>query len=290
MSLTIHLTVSLALFAPQGEVEKPPLPEPAVAAKKIGIAVKEAPAPAIDLLQRYGQIADTKVVREVGRALRHKDTDVQAAALHALRFNEHESVVAELIKHRRNKRLVEHHVLGAEYYLALGQHGDLKALPIIKFNLKSARSRDKVTTARILALGKMRTRASVDTLIDLFRTARGGSRNNVRLSLVALTGEDLGGGWVAWARWWAKARRGFKVDKTEPKMSDRLAKDWGKVWAEKKPVKPAQTAKAGGQDTDDGDPSTRKQDARKNAYKRRRQRGKERRAAKRKDGKGKSGK
>jgi len=204
---------------------------PAVAAGKVAAAIKAGPAPAIEAIKAHGVIADPIVTKAVGKALRSRDVDVRMAAVKALRFNEDDSAVSELLKVGKAKNVAGSAEVGPEYFLALGQHGSLKAFPVLGASFKSGRRRGPALRARVLALGKMRSRSSISLLITnrvlLVRLRVSGE---VRMSLAALSGRDPGKDSRAWGEWWEGARRGFKISPNEKPLPRELARAWGRVW------------------------------------------------------------
>jgi len=221
---TSVLATSLLLAAPQDV-------EPAAAAAKIKVAIKEAPSPAIDAMEKYGRIADKAVTKALAAGLRHRDQEVRAAAIRALRYNEAKTALTELIRVKSNKRILEDAKLAEEYYLAIGQHGSKKTLGLLTAKLHITRRGDKVTGARILALGRVRERAAVEALISFCKSGRRRGRHNseLRLALAALTGHDAHGA-ESWVRWWQDNKADFVMMKVAPTLPKKLARGWDKVW------------------------------------------------------------
>ena len=85
---------------------------PAVAAQKIAAAIKVGVAPAVEAIETYGHIADPVVTNAVAKSLWHRDADLKAAGLAALRFNEDDSALTELLKARKYKELIRDPVMG----------------------------------------------------------------------------------------------------------------------------------------------------------------------------------
>jgi hypothetical protein len=231
---TSALLYACLIALPQGAA---PPPDPATAAEKIRVALDEAVAPALSTIDSFGSIADHRVTKAVGLGLRHKDPAVQGAAIKALRYNKDKSAVSELLEVRRQKSIIEDAVLGAEYYLALGQHADIKALPVLAENLNRSKTQDKIVRARVLALGRMRTNAAIEALIRFsVSSRRRGQRNEVNLALTALTGEELDRGGdrsrSTWTAWWSDHKKHFKVAVQEPELPKRVARNWERIWRE----------------------------------------------------------
>jgi hypothetical protein len=248
------ITTSVCLFGclfcvPQDKA-KVVVFSPAVAAQQIAAAIKVGVAPAVEAVETYGHMADPAVTKAVAKFLWHRDADMKAAGVQSLRFNEDDSALTELLKARKHKDLTRDPVVGAEYYLALGQHGDLKALSTLATNLNPSRRRDNCVRSRVLALGRMRSRTSLKTLIKY--ASRGGKfRNEVRMSLAALTGLDLGKDAREWAAWWKLKGASYRVGAVEKDLPPRLAKGWQKIW--RKPSdEPAQKKKKANAAGDEG--------------------------------------
>jgi hypothetical protein len=240
MIATSILVFGCLLCVPQDKA-KVAAPSPRVAAKKIEAAIKVGVAPAVEAIEAYGHMTDPAVIRAIAKTLRHRDVDMQAAGVAALRFNKSDSALAELLKVRKHKGLIEDAVVGPEYYLALGQQGNLKAFSTLATNLNPSRRKDNRIRSRVLALGRMRSRTSLETLIKY--VSRGGKyRNEVRMSLAALTGLDLGKDAREWAGWWKLKGVSYQVSAVEKNLPPRLAKGWERVW--RKPSdEPAQKKK-----------------------------------------------
>lgn len=281
MITTTTLLVASFLVVPQDDGAKL---DSAVAAMKIRAAIKEGSAPALETIKRFGEIPGKEVTAALALALRNKDQVVQLAAVRALRYNKNQSAFAELYRVRGKKAIMSEPELAAEYYLALGQHRDRKALPFLLKDLRARGRRDKVIGPRLLALGRIRERASIDGLIDFMRANRGSSREAVT-SLVVLTGRNEGNKWVGWARWWKQNRARFKLPEDEPELGKRQARTWTKVWAlpGSQPARDDNRKKKGEQEPDaDADGSDGKRKATGGDKKGRGKRGRDRRKDERK--------
>lgn len=264
MLITESLLVVCALLIPQKDARVEI--SPTAAAGKVAKAIKAGPGPAMEAIKSHGKIADPVVTKAVGKALRSRDVDIRMAAIKALRFNEDASAVSELLKVCKNKNVVESVVVGPEYFLALGQHGDLKAFPVLAASFKSARRRDPVLQARVLAIGRMRSRSSIDILVrNRLLLVRLRASGEARMSLAALSGRDPGKDWRAWGEWWEEVRRGFKIAPKEKALPVALAKRWDRVWSDSVPGAAKKPRKrAGGDPPTDDDGSGSDADGRKN--------------------------
>jgi len=225
-------TLLLSLLAVPQDVVAPdavPKADPTEAAKKIRNAIKQGSAPALATIDTFGKIAAREVTAALATGLKFKDEAVQIAAIRALRYNEDKSAFTELYRVRGTKLIMSKAEVASEYYLALGQHGEKKALPFLVKDLRAKGRRDRVIGPRLLALGRIRDRASVDAIIKFLRSNRGKPSEAIT-SLVVLTGRKESG-WISWARWWKKNRMTFRLPAEEPELDKKRAKSWASTWA-----------------------------------------------------------
>lgn len=201
------------------------------------LASKEVPI-VVDGLQRLGRTAADEVVKLVAKALLHKESEVQKAALQALRFNTAPSALAALLSANREKLLANDDT-AIEFYFALGQKADAKALPILAKGLRIDKG-SKVVAARILAIGRIRSPQAVDELMQLLKSgSTGGKRgrgnnphmSDLRVALAALTGQDLGGDESAWITWWGEHDEGFELPPSV-ELPKQLSRQWNSLWTE----------------------------------------------------------
>ena len=226
--------------APAPEVEKVEVdeisPKEAIAQLKEGLGGKDYAAQAA-LLENLGMVPDKGVVKEVSKALKSKDQTVQLSALIALRFNTDPSALASLIKQKKNKKIIDVDELAEEYYYALGQHGNKKAIDVLSNGLYSGAKNSKIIRARILSLGHIRHVDSCEALMNLLKS-RGGKRGHMgqmsefRTSMAVLTGEDKGGNTIDWIQWWNDAKKSLKISTDEWPLEKRNAqRQWLTLWA-----------------------------------------------------------
>jgi hypothetical protein len=192
-------------------------------------------------LETLGQIKSKLVTKEVSKALKIKKEAVQFAAIQALRFNEDPTALDYLLKVRKEKSIQENVKTAVEYAYALGQKGDRKAIPALEDNLvATSKTPKEVINAKVLALGHIRHKDSVEAILDFAKTTVGGIRRGgsnkkvsreVRGSLSILTGTDQGESLSAWEDWWYDHRSKFKMSKVEGELDDeRAQRTWTKLW------------------------------------------------------------
>jgi HEAT repeat protein len=102
---------------------------------------------------------------------------------------------------------------------ALGDLGDPRAIPSLSknfWNQKDIAVGIRAAQAKITALGYIRSKKSVDALIDMLYVADPLSMMSVaahlQASLKRLTGEDFGWDRDRWRDWWKKSERKFKLE------------------------------------------------------------------------------
>ena len=232
--------------------QDPPREEPAPEAEVSQEAEELTPEQARELLEtavkskqldlifaaidETGRIADKKLVKQLGDLLKHKDGEVRRLSLQALRYNEHEDSLDALLKHKKNKAILEDEIVAEQYYLALGQKGDKKALKVLTDGLSKTNRGDKVTRARILALGRIRDTDSVEALIDVMVSGSARRRHpqltEIHTSLSVLTGADVKMSQDAWIAWWNDNKKGLKLTTQEQELATRKGRAaWMTVWA-----------------------------------------------------------
>ncbi len=217
-------------------IEERPL-SPAEAVEAIQEALKGKDyAAAAATLEKLGIVPDKAVAKAAAAGLKSRDDTVRVSALHALRYNPDPSCLALLLKAKHDKRYLEDPVLAREYYLALGQKADKKALSVLTKNLHVTSRGDRTMQARIAAIGRVRDKASVEALMSLMTSGRARAGNphmqTIRLALVVLTGVDNGGSELAWIKWWNDNKRKLKVSSQDwPLPNKKLDRQWKTLWA-----------------------------------------------------------
>lgn len=218
----------------EGPKQETQLPA-AEAARAIEAALKgKDPAAAIEALRRHGRVGEAVVARAAAAGLQHKDLEVRKAAARALRFNEAPEATDALVQAVRDKKAMEETSYAVELYMAIGQKGDPRTLPVLTDHLVVDNGGNRVTQARILALGQIRDKRAVEAILDFMVAGRGRVRfpyeAQCNLSLAVLTGEDLGGR-DSWMRWWNDHKATLKVSETIPEtLPRRLRAAWDRAW------------------------------------------------------------
>jgi len=153
------------------------------------------------------------------KGLADKSLTVRAKAAEMLGRMERRNVVALLAKALKpNEENLDVYVA---LVTALGRIGDPKAIPHLSkdfWGFKERSASIRAGQAKIAALGMIRSKKSVDALIDLsykFGRGRQGTGrlvNDAVQALRALTGQDFGQERDDWKDWWKKNKAKFKLE------------------------------------------------------------------------------
>jgi len=196
----------------------------------------EAAADRVRAIQANGNVPDPEVVKLVARGLRDKEIEVQRAAIESLRFIGHPDALKELQALARDERpFKKDPQLHAALLRAVGQYGSSSSLHVLGDDPWSVAD-EHVLRARILGLGRIRTRESLERLFELMKLA--GTQRiealmpDFRLALVALTGVDQGNSEPNWQSWWTEHRAQWKVEEALSKLPRELERKWKDYWGE----------------------------------------------------------
>ena len=194
----------------------------------------------IKAIEQGGQILDAEVIGRIAKGLRDKEVDVGRSAIEALRFMAHPEATRVLIDAaKREPRLKKNTDLYASLLRAIGQHGDAAGIEVLTDDLW-ATLEYPVLQARILGLGHIRTRASVEKLFDTLRSA-GPTKVQpymglFRVALMVLTGVDQGTSSEAWMKWWSLNRAKLEIEARPVPLPKALQYTWDLYWGENRPL------------------------------------------------------
>ena len=213
-------------------------PEEAAAQLKEVLGGKDYAAQAA-ILEVAGIIPGKVVVKEVAKAMKSKDLGVQLAAISALRYNTDPYSLTVLLKEKKNKKIVDVDELAEEYFYALGQHGNTKAIDTLSKGVWSTAKNTKIIRARILSLGHIRDIDACEALMNLMKStggrrsrSMGGRSTEFRMAMCVLTGTDTGGNSTDWISWWNDSKKSLKISEDEyPLWSKNLQRQWDLLWA-----------------------------------------------------------
>ncbi|HJP02182.1 MAG TPA: hypothetical protein QF764_10475 [Planctomycetota bacterium] len=235
--LTLLLVGSLAL-APALQDPKPAPVDPKVLAQAVE-ELEEAfkrgePADRVAAIEQYSVIVDAKVIEWVAKGLRATEREVRTASIEALRFTAHPHALDALHRtYKTDKKIEKDYELYAALIRAFAQHGDPASVRLLTSNPLNKGDR-AVARARILGLGMIRHHDAVEGVIGLMRKV-GRNRANrhmedVRVSLMILTGADHGRSQEAWNNWWNDNKRTLEIGEKPHTLPKKTQKAWDRYW------------------------------------------------------------
>jgi len=251
--------VLLVLLPLAGAPQQPPAQDPPSAARSEARTPAEAArelrealagddvAAAVAAVRHAGERSERPVLDAIAEALGHAEPSVRLAAVEVLRFHPAPEATSRLVAAAEVEALRSDPYSAAAWALALGQRGDLRALPLLTAGLDEAEAlHPQVVTARLLALGRLADRRAADAVMAfLAATAPEDARHlsAVRLAMAALTGADVGRDRGAWLEWWREHRDDFvPVPPERPLPDPSLERRWRLTWmspAEKEALREA---------------------------------------------------
>lgn len=236
--LPLAIGIWLAL-APQDAGEKGPSAEQvAQATGELDSALRSRDLKQLKTALEAAQaVAHPEVVRRVARALDDERSEVKLAAVQALRWLDHAEALEALHRAARDRKLMKLPDLPGAVMRAIGQHADPRSISVLAHDPFQPQD-GYCIRARILGLGHIRSRESVEALLGIL--AESGSEvgtrrvkpwmEDMRLALVVLTGVDQGLSPELWERWWRENRKGFQVPAELPELPREMRETWADFW------------------------------------------------------------
>jgi hypothetical protein len=185
-------------------------------------------------IQQHCSVVDAKVIEWIAKGLRGSERDVQAASIEALRLTVHPHALDALHRtYKTDKKIEKDSELYAALIRAFAQHGDPASVRLLTSNPLNKGDRT-VARARILGLGMIRHRDAVEGVIGLMRKV-GRHRaqrhmEDVRTSLMILTGADHGRSQEAWNGWWNDNKRTLEISEKPHALPKKTQKAWDRYW------------------------------------------------------------
>lgn len=188
----------------------------------------------VDALGRATDVVSPAVIAEIVRGFRDEEREVQAATIQALRFMDHPDALGALEKNARgNRKLRKDEELYPALLKAVGQHADPSSIRLLAHEPFESPIY-QAARARILGLGRIRTRDSLEALLGMMKSA---SERKVtthmpsfRLSLMILTGTDQGPTSAQWLRWWKANKKGYELSPQRPALPRSIQRSWTEYW------------------------------------------------------------
>ncbi len=231
------LLITLALLSPVQDPEvKPPAPETVErAVKELSDAFsKTDPEAKSQAIIANSEVLDPKVIEWIAKGAKDKDSEVQAAAINALRYMDHPEANDALVTMlRRDKKLKKDPALYEALIIAICQHADPKSFKLIADFKLNDETRETIK-ARILGIARYRTPEAVEELFDVMKRFGKGRvkpyMDDLSTALMVLTGADYGKSQAAWTGWWNANKRDIKVSKELPKLPRKTLSAWSRYW------------------------------------------------------------
>ncbi|MDA1266124.1 MAG: hypothetical protein O2816_13670 [Planctomycetota bacterium] len=239
----LSIPLALALVFPIAQDEDKPVP-PSKEVVKAAIErieeafAKETPDEIAASIQQLELLPHEDVIDAlVDAGLTHKERDVVGASIQVLGMVKHDDALDALHgyykKHKKNfKRDYEQ---GALLLRSIALHENPDSIELLDDDVFEVKSTD-LARARIYGLGRIRTNASLETLMGLLkktdRRKVKNRMNDLRLALIILTHQDHGADQDAWVAWWNDNKKTFAVPGEMPRLTEELANRWGRYWGE----------------------------------------------------------
>ena len=237
MLTTLLFTFALAL--PAQDQPKPP-PDP----KRIDAAVTELTTAfgkdgtsetRAAAIKNNVEVVDGKVIALIVKGLDDKDPAVEAAAVDALGHMAHpDSLKALHALYKKDKaKLKDDEQMFPLVLRSIARQGSPSSVEILLDDPFAQRSHDAIR-ARILGLGNIKAKASVEGLISLLSMAGAqkvdGYMDDFRLSFGHLTGQDKGPDPAAWQKWWQDSKDKYELPATAPDLAPEQKRNWNRYW------------------------------------------------------------
>jgi hypothetical protein len=227
---------SASLLTPALQESRPPDPEAvkAAVARLEQAFEKGSPEERLAALQAAAPVADPEVVAWVRKGLADRERSVKGGALEALGAMAHPKALAALHEtYKGDKALRKDDELTAKLLKSIGRHASPGSVAILADDPFGNLNHD-VIQARILSLGNVRTKDSVEALISMMRL-RGPLKvqpymANFRLALSILTGADQGRSQEAWMAWWNDHKKDLAVSPKPAALPLEEQARWDRYW------------------------------------------------------------
>jgi PBS lyase HEAT-like repeat len=234
--LTALLTLAPTVQTPVATPPDPAAVKSAIAELTDAFAKGKSPE-RIEAITKNSKVLDAAVIKCIVKGLTDDDTKVQGAAIDALRYMQHPdafTALQDMLKRDKTEKKIEKDVeLFTKLIKGVGQHGNKASIALLADNV-FGNTDYKVAEARVLALGHIREKESVEQLIGLMRTAGRDKvqafMGNFRLALMVLTGVDQGASQDTWMTWWNEHKNDFKVPAAAPQLPKEMQMRWDYYW------------------------------------------------------------
>ncbi|MHC5030557.1 MAG: HEAT repeat domain-containing protein [Planctomycetota bacterium] len=236
------------LGSPYGRNENPKVEQVKAAVAAINAAFKtKDDLKRVNAIQAAAGLIHPDIVRAIARGLRVNRKAVRMAAVDALGWMKHPEGLKQLHRmYRREKDLHRQEELFAGVLKAIGRHGHKSSIKVLMdspykgLTIHSGR-------ARVMGLGRIRQRDSVETLIKAMRLSSTRRPREWRVpdnprflieanvAMASLTGAMPGTAKDDWQKWWRDNKKKFRMKKEFPKIPKKYETYWEEYWNERYP-------------------------------------------------------
>ena len=184
-----------------------------------------------EALESARALPHDEVARAVKRYAVSEDREIRFEALDVLRWMPGPGALESLHEMYRRRPFPKDDDWHEALLKGIGQHADKSSIELLGEPPRSFRN-EKAVRAQILALGRIRHRLSIQALLQLmprFGRHRDAFIADFRLSLVVLTGFDLGQDPTEWLKWWKEEKLSFRVPDALTLPPPQM-KRWTRYW------------------------------------------------------------
>jgi len=232
------------LGSPYGRNESPTADQVKAAVGNINEAFKTKDDQLrINAIQAAAGLVHPDIVRAISKGLRVNNKAVRLAAIDALGWMKHPDGLKQLHRmYRREKDLFRQEEVFAALLKAIGRHGHKSSIKVLSDNPYKGLT-IHAGRARILGIGRIRHRDSVETLIQAMRLTGRRPRDwrmpdnprfleEANIAMTVLTGATPGTSKDDWQKWWRDNKRKFRMKKELPKIPKSYETRWEEYWNE----------------------------------------------------------
>jgi hypothetical protein len=194
-------------------------------------------------IQSASEVVDAAVIAAIARGFKEKDQlTVRTASVEALRKMQHPKAFDALYDLAKAAPTQKDEAFYPLVLRALAQHGDKRAIPLLRDGALGAAA-FKIDQTRIIGLANIRHKDSVEALIEMMNTLGpqriGPFMDELSLALFVLTGAE-GQRLEDWQRWWNDNKKKLEIAPQMPELPKGKQMRWNTFWGIEKQGKHAQ--------------------------------------------------
>ncbi|MCY3003603.1 MAG: hypothetical protein NTV21_17545 [Planctomycetota bacterium] len=189
----------------------------------------------IAAVTEHGPQARGSELATLAATLASPERDLRLATLDALGRSTAPEAFEVLLAHAatRDRSALADDFETSRLLFALARHRDARAIPVLA-QRPCAQTGSATLRARIVGLGRIRKRASIEALLGILEALPFAERQQhlqeFRVSMRVLTGADAGHTVEAWRRWWRAQPPEFAPSANEPELAGPEGARWRMEW------------------------------------------------------------